>query len=139
MANRLDKPVCVGLDMKFWPDVENKVKDALKNDGGRMTTSDIKRFIEQEIMQLWAVHDGEILATMVTQIVVYPRLKALRVLTLSGEGMDEWLDIVLDTLQGYGKEKGANVIEMIGREGWGKRLKKEGWETKQIVMTRSIK
>lgn len=129
---------CVGLDLKYWDNVKESIATALKLDGGRISINDIKDAVEDKEMQLWALHDGELKAVMVTEIVDYKQLRAIRIVTVSGHSMDSWLDVLIDTVSRWGAEKGAHVIEFVGRKGWEKTLTKKGFGDTQVFMTKQI-
>ena len=126
---------CVGLDLTFWALIKNDLAKAIDY---RSTIDDVHQFILDGKVQLWALHDGEISAVMTTEIVCYSQIKAIRVLAVSGENMDLWLDCLIDTLSEWGKEKGAELIEFYGRKGWEKVLTTKGFGETQIFMTRRI-
>lgn len=84
----------------------------------------LMRLLRQE-MQLWLVDDR---AACVTQICVYPQHKILLVLYLCGEGVDEWLDELRETLEAYGKHMECKYITLRGREGWVKKGKSRGYK-----------
>jgi hypothetical protein len=132
------KLVCVGLNIKLWPQVKESIAEALLGDCGRITVEDIKDAVEARKMQLWAIHDGQIRAVIVTELLNYPQLRILRVVTVSGTGMDKWLDLLEDTLTSWGREHGAQAIEFSGRKGWERVLSKRGFSFPQIQMVKTI-
>ena len=130
--------VCAGLDIQFWPQVEDAVEEALAHDMGRMTVQDIKEAIEDRKMQLWGIHDGVLRAVAVTQIIDYPQLRCVRYVTLTGRDMESWLDILIETVTDWGAEQGAHATELVGRKGWEKVLSKRGFVSPQVFMTKII-
>jgi hypothetical protein len=75
---------------------------------------------------------------MVTKISVYPQLKAVRIIAVAGNDMELWLDTLIDTVSQWGAEKGAHVVEFVGRKGWERVLSKKGFGDTQVFMTRPI-
>lgn len=130
--------ICCGLDLKYWDDVKYSLQEAFENDYGRMSINDIKDAIECHKMQMWGIHDGILRAVMITEIIDYPQLRSLRVVAVAGKEMDTWLDVLLVTIEQYGAENSAHILEFTGRKGWEKVLTKHGWGNTQIVMSRTI-
>jgi hypothetical protein len=132
------KLVCVGLDLSLWDEVKDSVLTALIEDGGRMTLTDIKDALDAQDMQLWGLHDGILRAVMVTEIVNYPQMRVIRIVTVSGRDMELWLDKLIETVEAWGGEQGAHAMEFVGRLGWKKVLANKGWVEPKIMMTRYI-
>lgn len=130
--------ICVGLDREYWPIVKNEVERALAGDGGRMTIDDLYAMLDKGTAQIWALHNGDLKAVMTTQILNYPQIRAVRIITVTGKEMELWLDVLIDTISRWGKEQGADVIDFVGRVGWDKVLSKRGFVNKQIFMTKPI-
>jgi hypothetical protein len=130
--------VCCGLDLEFWDDVKDALQEAFDSDYGRISLDDVKDALEAQEMQLWGLHDGVLRAVMVTKISVYPQLKAVRIIAVAGNDMELWLDTLIDTVSQWGAEKGAHVVEFVGRKGWERVLSKKGFGDTQVFMTRPI-
>ena len=50
--------VCCGLDMKFWPQVQEAIAEAFHGNFDKLSMQDVKDAIEAQKMQLWGIHDG---------------------------------------------------------------------------------
>lgn len=131
--------ICCGLNLEYWDYVKDDIERALKADFGRMTIEDLRSSIENKTAQLWAIHDGAIHAVMTTEIINYPQLNAVRIMTVTGKDSEQWLDLLIDTISRWGAENGADVVEFVGRKGWEKVLTKRGFGETQIFMTKPIK
>lgn len=129
--------ICCALDMKFWPEVEPLIQEALLGDD-RLTTAQIKDLIEEKKMQLWGIHDGVLRAVMVTEMVDYLNLRAVRIVTVTGMESEQWLDVLIKTLEEWGGEHGAHILEFTGRKGWERVLTKYGWGEPRLSMTKAI-
>lgn len=130
--------VCVGLDLIYWHQVKDDIEKALSVDGGRLSINDMYSMIEDQTMQLWAIHDGDIHAVMTTEIVNYMQMRCVRIITVTGKDSEQWLDLLIETISGWGAENGAHAIEFVGRKGWEKVLTKRGFGNTQVFMTRPI-
>ena len=77
----------------IWEKVHEHLLRMAPHSEGELEPEDIFEALTEGEMQLWAaVDDKEILATMVTQVVPYPRKRVLRIISIGGEDMDRWLD-----------------------------------------------
>lgn len=130
--------ICCALDMKFWPDVQEAIAEAFHGNFNKLSMRDVKEAIEAQKMQLWGIHDGILRAVMVTEMVDYPQARSVRVITLTGKESEQWLDVLIKTLEEWGGENGAHQIEFVGRKGWEKVLSKHGFGNPQISMSKTI-
>lgn len=129
---------CVGLDLQYWDKVKDALSEALYCDSGGISIDDIKNALDGQQMQLWCVHDGDMKAVIVTEIVDYPQYRAARFVAVTGDNMQEWLDLLIDTISRWGAEKGAHAIEFAGRLGWKKVLEPKGFTNPLLMMTKFI-
>ena len=113
--------------MTIHPD-HRKLAKALDLQGGLYTVSDVFNAIAEGKMQSFVVGD----LWMVTQIVAYPRGRALEILFAVGALPDCML--ILDKISDYAREQGIAVISTVGRQGWVKSLTKRGWKVKRTVI-----
>jgi hypothetical protein len=123
--------ICVGLD--DWELAKPFLQKAIVLNRGEFELDDIQQLVLDKKMQLWGIHDGELKAVMVTEIIIYPRMKRLRVVLNGGVLIDTWLDVVMDTLDRFKEAHGCKDIEILGRRGWVKKLAKYGYREYQTV------
>ncbi len=79
---------------------------------------------------LWLAYDEETLEPMgyaVTTIVVYPKIKMLTVEQTGGGSFHEWESDLHDSFMTYARANGCDGMELFGRHGWKRQLKKFGW------------
>jgi hypothetical protein len=74
----------------------------------------------------------------VTQIVVYPQHKVCLVVALGGEGLDEWFDELMDTIESWAAQNECRYVEEYGRKGWLKVGKKRGYGEVYTVMRKAV-
>lgn len=134
----MDRLVCCGLDLKYWDDIKESLQEAFTSDCGRLSMQDVKDAVKAQEMQLWGLHDGILRAVMVTQIINYPQLRAVRIIAVAGKDMELWLDTLIETVGAWGAENGAHVVEFVGRRGWEKVLTPKGFGHTQVFMTKTI-
>lgn len=105
---------------RFWPLAEPYVKRALDRTSGEYTPDDLKSMCKDRIVQLWLVTEGErAIGAVTTEIVVYPRRKHCRVITLAGTKAPEWSGTLLDIiLPEWARKEGCVAIEAFVRKGY---------------------
>lgn len=93
---------------------------------GRYEVSDWLQAAMEDMLQTWVVFekDGDPLdpdLVILTEIVSYPRLRALRVVAPGGRKFIAALPAICDTiLAGFGIDAGCTRWEGLGRKGWTK-------------------
>lgn len=109
-----------------WPIVEPMIQKALDRGRGEYLTEDIKGYLLDRKMQLWAaINDGEIKAVCLTEICIFPRLKVCRLVLAGGSDMRHWIKDGVATLKLWAIAQGCEEIRGGGRVGWSRAL---GWE-----------
>lgn len=111
---------------------------------GRSTVDDILRFVVNGTMQLWVVfqpEEGKIFGHVITEVKQYPQCKMLVIQYCAGEknNMKYCEAKMYELLDKFAKENGCAGIEFIGRPGWGKHIKKYGYEVQSVMYQRFFK
>lgn len=123
----------------YWDFIEKYIRSALEHASGELTAQDIKNCCEERDMQLWVVNkDGVACGAVTTELVNYPRLRRVRVVTLGGENFDEWGELLDTILMGWGAENGAHQMEAYVRKGFMKKLSNLGYAESYITMLKDI-
>lgn len=130
--------ICTGLNLEYWPIAKEYLKPSIDMNRGALTEDDVYQLVKDKDMQLWGVHNGDLKAVFVTQIVEYLRTKRLRLVLIGGHEMDGWEAIVSDAMDRFAKENGCSGIELWGRKGWLKRLSKYGYEEYETVIIKEL-
>ena len=103
---------------------------------GELKPDDFYDLLVEGEMQLWiAVEDGNIIASMVSQVVPYPRKRVLRIISIGGEDMDKWIDN-LPLVEEWALEMGCTALECWGRKGWLKVL--TDWKCSYHILTKDL-
>jgi hypothetical protein len=108
------------------------LQSALDRGGNTHTLEDIAAGVAAGTYHFWP---GERSAA-VTEVFQYPRARYLNVF-LAGGDMDEILQME-PCFCSWGKHLGCSRIFLIGREGWGKVLKSQGWQTQFAVVSKTL-
>ena len=109
------------------------IEAALEYSGGTHEYEDIVKGIQEGRMQLWPAARG----CIVTEIVVYPRVKAINIFLAGGE-LDQILDMDED-VKAWAKDQGCTQAHMSGRLGWKKPLAPLGGNCNTQISKRRYK
>lgn len=109
------------------------IEAALEYSQGTHKFVDIAAGILSNRYQLWA---GE-KSAVVTEIIVYPRLKDLHYF-LAGGDLDE-LRSMRPHIEEWGSKQGCTRVTLAGRPGWAKTfLKDEGYEPAWFILKKDL-
>jgi hypothetical protein len=132
--------VPVGYIDSCWDRVEPHMEKAAEYTFGRYTVDDIYDSVKEHDYQLWVAFDGDtILGAVVTQIMTYPRLKALNMIFCGGEDLEKWKTPMLELLQRFGADKSCDCIESTGRRGWAKVFAGDGYKERWVIYELPVK
>jgi hypothetical protein len=107
-----------------------RLEKALAHGGGTHAVSDVVQAIEERRAQLWERGDGVI----VTEVLTYPRLKAVNYWLAAGDlrdclalqdGIDEWA-----------RGQGCELATLSGRRGWVRAA--AGWQFAGYVFRKPL-
>ena len=119
-----------------WDRVAHLIRPAIEYVDSGFSESDILQRLQVSDMQLWIVNDYQ--AACVTQIVVYPQHKTCLVVALGGDGMPEWFDELMQTIEDWAQQMGCRYVEEYGRKGWKRQGGKRGYQEVYTVMRKAI-
>ena len=120
-----------------WDEVIPLVEKALSHAEGELKPEDIRKHLDTGDLRLWvALQDRDIIASMVTEIIQYPRKKIVRVITVAGKDMSMWYDF-LPMLEGYAVRNGCSSLEAWTRKGMTRKLK--DWKHSYDIITKDLK
>jgi hypothetical protein len=113
--------------------LRHHVVAALEYSGGTHGIEDIAEGLKTGRFQLWPGDNSVI----VTEIIVYPRLKNLHFF-LAGGDLDE-LRLMQPLVESWGKNMGCTRVSLAGRQGWAKTfLRDEGYKPKWFVLSKDL-
>lgn len=121
-------------------DVRVFIEDALAYTDGKYNVTDVLDAIREGMQTLWVVYNEEkekAIGCLVTEILAYPRSKALSIFLLGGSDFSE-IVTTLDELKDYAAGVQCKTIEFYGREGWEKVLKPHNFVKTHIVMRTNV-
>ena len=124
--------------LNIWGEVEPLVNKALKHNDDELTSDDVLQNLLDRSSVLWVgVQGKEILMAVVAEFVVFPRKKALRILTWatkSGYDYELWMK-EFPKIEHFAKVNGCSFIEAWTRKGLAKKL---NWEFSYSVVRKQI-
>jgi hypothetical protein len=111
---------------------------------GRVTVDDIVRFIINGQMQLWVVFSPEeqkAYGHVITEVKQYPQCKMLTIqyCCIEANHMQYVEDKMQNIAERFAKEMQCVGIEFIGRPGWGKHIKKYGYDVQSVSYQKFFK
>jgi len=124
---------------RFWVFAEPYVKRALDHTNGEMTHIDLKEMCISRDAQLWLCNKGNrIIGAGTTEIVIYPRKKVCRIITLAGTEFDGWMDLAHNVITLWAKDQGCESLQALTRTGFVQKLKKIGFRNRYCVCDKPI-
>lgn len=98
---------------------------ALDHAHGELCSDDILDGALKGLYQIWTIHkksDRELVGVVTTQVITYPRLVAVRIVTIAGVGLSWWARDLNDELESFCREHKAERMEAFGRKGLERKL-----------------
>jgi len=113
----------------MWNMVVDHLQKGLEYSNGEITIEDIYEGLKSRDMQLWGAfsNGGECVASMVTEIINYPRMRSCRMIVVGGGHMRHWLDYQPEFMR-WAKENGCDRVETYCRDGMARRLEQFGYK-----------
>ena len=124
-----------------WPKVSSMLKDAVDTSHGKFSIESVRQAIDHQEIALWVVlEEGNdaVVASFTTRIAVYPECRVLTMDWVGGERMSEWMEDMLDVMEGYAKHHKCTQMQGMGRPGWARALKHLGWELESSVYRKDL-
>lgn len=136
--------VPIGHIHEVLPGLVHYLKESESWTRGRSKVDDILRFLVNGVMQLWVVFDtetGELYGHIITEIKPYPQCKMLTIqyCAMKPNHMVHVEDRMQELAEDFAKQNGCAGIEFIGRPGWGKHIKKYGYDVQSVMYQRFFK
>jgi len=105
---------------------------ALARAGGTHTYEDVLQSISVGDMFFWPASKS----CLVTEIVQYPRLRALHVFLAAGDLVE--IKDMESSLISFAKSLKCSALSMSGRKGWTKALKNMDWHEAHVTLVKQI-
>lgn len=116
-----------------------RLQGALDRSHGEFTVKDLLLLFSKNELQVWAaVTSDKIVGLASTQVIEYPQVKALRVVTVSGANIEDWVGQLIETFEMFCREQGLSRIEAVGRRGFVRLLKPFGFKEAYTVVVKEV-
>ena len=116
----------------FWDKVKNWVYKVVVQSNGRHTLDSTYKLLKQGTMTMFLITDKKKLcAVYVVQKVYYPAKIVLGILFCGGSKVIKEVKKIEKFFLNYAKEQKCEGLEIIGRKGWDKVIKKNNLEFKR--------
>ena len=121
----------------IWDQVAPLLERVKEHSEGEAEPDDFLEPLTHGDMQLWIATDGGVMhSAMITQIVVYPQKKILRVISIAGSDFKRLYEFN-DMVESFAIKTGCSGMELWGRKCWKKLL--PDWESNYIVYSKDLK
>jgi hypothetical protein len=125
----------------IWQKVLPGIERAMVYSDSIYAGEDFYKDLVSGFSDLWVIEEeGEVIAHSITQILRYPRMTFLRILTAEGKskGMPFYIYDHLPDIEEYAKSQGCEFIEAPTRKGMARVLEKHGWKLQYTIVTKRI-
>lgn len=125
--------------LAFWDDCKPFLQRALDKTYGEFTIEDILDNLLEEKEQLHILtKEDQLVGAAVTEVVDYPRRRALRIHLMGGQLLNGTLEALEDHMVLGAKAIDADHIEWIGRPGWQKVFSGSDKQTVRVTMIKEV-
>ena len=124
---------------EVWALVKTDIANALNRSNGYALADHIKKWINEEKMQLWILWDKEAAkeskyyGLVVTEIIQKPLQRALNIKIMTGSHREKWQHLIKQIEEFAWKNK-CDLVELIARPGWKKVMKPFGFIESHVVL-----
>ena len=123
----------------LWPTIKHYIEMALEHSLGEMSAEEVKEDGVNGIYLFLAFYRGnEILGLITVETVIYSRKKIVCVPHVGGKDLDEWCELMVNTVKSLAIEQGASNVISYGRQGWLKKLKPFGFKTQYTILSLTL-
>lgn len=144
MFDGLDAEIQVLLidaaDLVRWVDrVRPHLARMAEASGGRYETVDILAALASRRMLMWLVVEGaDLECVFVTEIIQYPRLRAMRAVGVSGHRARRWMRLVADMERVSKEQFGCTKAEALHNPRHGVLLQTGGWRAFHVLSEKDL-
>lgn len=125
----------------LWDELKPLIDKAFRYQQ-HIKADDLQTLIKNSRMYAWIITEGDsIEAVFLCEFIHYPRKKSCYInawSTKSGYDFDKYYKPTITEIENFAKINGADFIEAQVRKGLAKKLKADGWEDNQSLVTRTL-
>lgn len=135
MPNYLDVIRC-------WHEVEPFIQKAVDESNGELSVDSIKERVQSKELVVLTIYDlsiGKLIAVVTLDMVTFDTgIKVLNIQCAGGERVDEWFNEVDVIANAVAKRHDCSKIYVIGRNGWVRKLRNNGYYPVHTVISREV-
>lgn len=121
----------------YWSQIEECID---KTDFNHYYTKEwLRKAVEKREVYVWVLADGAIRLVVFSQMVPYPRGLTLQLFWGYGSGLEQFLEQANGLMDKVAEIMKAEQIEIVGRKGWVRKMKRFGFEVETYIISRPIK
>lgn len=122
-----------------WPHVIPLLSQGKEHWESFATMESLYLDVSSGTRQLWTMnYEGEFVMALFTEIVSYPTTRVLNILWLGGSGLEVALYLFLDFIELWAIRQGVSSVQVFGRKGWVRKLKRRGYEQTKWVVSKDL-
>lgn len=125
----------------LWPVVSLRIEVALRHAQGELNVADVLELAKKGEAQVWTINgkdSKQLYGVAVTQVVNYPQMRAVRIVTLGGHSLDKWARNLNDAIEDFAREHGARRLEAFGRKGLVKMLEELAFRPAYVALVKEV-
>tara|TARA_R110000803_G_scaffold127054_2_gene194583 strand:- start:378 stop:815 length:438 start_codon:yes stop_codon:yes gene_type:complete len=127
---------------KIWGKIAPLIEKAMEYSNGEHDIADIHYKIMNKNMLLLNITEGKdmTVAAVTLEMTTFPSgKKVLTIVTCGGSDMHLWLDKMLETSEGIAADAGCEDVYVVGRGGWQRQLKSNGYGLVHTVLKKTVR
>ena len=124
---------------EVWGLVKTDIANALNRSNGYALADHIKKWINEEKMQLWILWDKEAAkeskyyGLVVTEIIQRPLQRCLNMRIMTGRHREKWQHLIKH-IEYFAWQNQCDLLELVARPGWKKILKPFGYTESHVLL-----
>lgn len=116
----------------FWDKVKGWLESATRQSNGRHTLDSTYSLLKKGTMDMFLIFRNKaICAVYVLQKIYYPAKAVMLILFCGGSKIIENVKKIEKFFIDYARQNGCHNLEIIGRKGWGRAIRKNSLKFKQ--------
>lgn len=130
-------PAMIGA---IGPLILTRLESIVSRSSGRASIEDIVRRVLAEEWYLWVAMDDEtkeVLAILAAELKLAPTgMKIASVVAATGDDRKRWRDGFLECIEGWARDNGCGLVEIVARPGWEREL--QSYKKTHVVLERAL-
>ena len=124
---------------EVWGLVKTDIANALNRSNGYALADHIKKWINEEKMQLWILWDKEAAkeskyyGLVVTEVIQRPLQRCLNIIIMTGRHREKWQHLIKH-IEDFAWLNKSDSLELVARPGWKKVLKPFGYIESHVLL-----